>query len=380
MNRHILALAALVAVVGCGTDGPSLVAADPVPNPPQTRAQKPDAEPAAQTVASLGPPQVPPKMEGEVIAKARALVNGEVILDSELHQVTMQQLALTDRLAEPERSAKRNEIVRAELERLIEREIILSDAMAKLKKNPGALDKLHEAADKEFKKQVRSMKERAEKQGFKCQTDEQFSALLEAQGMSMDALRRQSERSFMAMEYMRHLIYGPIETLGHREIREYYDEHPGEFQVEDRIKWLDIFICTAKFTSPAEARRLADQLAERARKGEDFLELSKKYDDGDSAIYRQGCGYGQKHGEIRPQEAEQVLFRMREGEVGPVIETFNGFHVVKLVEREYAGLHAFDDKTQQEIKKKLQGIIADREYKRVLENLKRQAKVVLIND
>src|SRR5271170_6824238 len=121
MNRHILALAALVTVVGCGTDGLSLVAADPVPNPPQTRAQKPEADPAAQTVASLGPPQVPLKIEGEIVAKARAIVNGEVILDSELRQVTMQALAMTEKLPEPERSAKRKEIVRGELERLIER-------------------------------------------------------------------------------------------------------------------------------------------------------------------------------------------------------------------------------------------------------------------
>ncbi len=375
--QGVASAAFVLAIVGCVSDGASPGPADVQKNPSvppttEARSQKPDVELAVVR---------PPAIEGQVTVHARALVNGIPILDDELKQACYQQLILAERLQEPEKSATRSKIIRAELDKLIERELIISDALGKLKQRPQAVEKLKEAAGKEFEKQVRSMKERANQGGFKCETDEEFVALLEQQGLTLDALRRQSERGFMAMEYMRHRIFPTIEkVLTHQTIRQYYDEHPGEFQSEDLVKWQDIFVSFAKYPTPAEAKHMAEDLAARAAKGEDFAELSKKYDDGDSGIYRQGAGLGQRHGEIKPPEVEQILFRMREGEVGPIVETFSGFHVIRLQEREYAGLHPFDDKTQQEIKKKLQGIIADREYKRIVEELKRNSTVTIIEE
>lgn len=380
MKWHCLTSAAfVVAVTGCVTAGsevrPQEVAA--AMQSGTARSQKPEDGP----VAALAPPQKVP-VEGEIAAKARALVNGEAILTTEI-EPTLKQYRIQMQNAgvpEPQMRARLQEVLRAELEKIIERELILGDALNRLKNKPGAIEKLREAAAKEFDKQVRSMKERIKQQGFPCETDEQFVALLEQQGMSLEAMRRQSERSFMAMEYMRHRIFRSIEGgVNHRTVREYYDEHPGEFQSEDRVKWLDIFIATAKYASPGEARKVAEEVAARVQKGEDFAALSKKYDDGDSVL-RQGYGTGQKRGEVRPPEAEPILFRMSEGTVGPIIETYSGFHVIKLVEREYAGLHPFDEKTQSEIKKKLQGIIADREYKRLVEDLKRKATVQIIDE
>jgi parvulin-like peptidyl-prolyl isomerase len=379
MKWHYFTSAAFVlAIVGCATDGttpiePGRAAAflQKTPPPTEVRSQQPEVELAVAR---------PMNIEGELAVRARALVNGMPILDDELKQAAFQQLMMTERMPEPERTEARGKIVRGELDKLIERELILADVMAKLGKRPQAIDKLREAATKEFEKQVRAMKQRAKDQGFPCDSDEQFNALLEQQGLTLDTMQRQAERSFMAMEYMRHRIYGIIEKISHQMIRQYYDEHPGEFQSEDRVKWQDIFIATSKYPSAADAKRKADDLAARASKGEDFAELSKKFDDGDSGIYRNGAGLGQKHGEIRPTEVESILFRMREGEVGPIVETFNGYHVIRLQEREYAGLHPFDEKTQQDIKKKLQGIIADREYKRIIGELKRKATVQIVEE
>lgn len=373
MNWRPLTVSSLVFLAGCATEQSAISPASLVPPVPiEARSQNPDLE---LTVAKNVP------IEGTRAVSVRALVNGVPILDDELKQATYQSLVQTERLPEPERTETRNKIVRAELDKLVERELILSTAFTRLGKNPKAIEKLKEAAAKEFEKQIRSMKQRAAEQGFKCESDEQFVELLEQQGLSLDALRRQSERGFMAMEFMRHLIFSSIERgITHQAIRDYYDEHAGEFQSEDRVKWQDIFIASNKYATPAEAKRMADDLAARARKGEDFAELSKKHDDGDSGLYRQGAGLGSKRGEIRPPELESILFRMREGEVGPVVETFNGYHVLKLQEREYAGLHPFDEKTQQEIKKKLQGIIADREYKRIVNELKYKATVQFVEE
>ena len=91
-------------------------------------------------------------------------------------------------------------------------------------------------------------------------------------------------------------------------------------------------------------------------------------------------GLGQKRGEIRPTECESSLFQMKQGDIGPVVELPTGFHVFRLVKREYAGQSTFDDKIQDEIRKKLQMQIFEREYKYVIKDLKQKAKVQILPD
>jgi len=50
-----------------------------------------------------------------------------------------------------------------------------------------------------------------------------------------------------------------------------------------------------------------------------------------------------------------ALFQMKDGQVGPLIELTNGFHVIKLVHRDHAGQQPFDEKTQTRIREKLRG-------------------------
>jgi len=47
---------------------------------------------------------------------------------------------------------------------------------------------------------------------------------------------------------------------------------------------------------------------------------------------------------VRPPEAEAALFQMKDGQVGPLIELTNGFHVIKLVHRDHAGQQPFDER------------------------------------
>ena len=64
-----------------------------------------------------------------------------------------------------------------------------------------------------------------------------------------------------------------------------------------------------------------------------------------------------------------------DGQVGPLIAFGSGWHVVRLVKREYAGRMPFDEKTQLAIKNKLSGTIWEREYKRILAELRRKATI-----
>ncbi len=367
---------------GCGT-GPGLVAADPdLPRAVaaagsgpagQARSQKPESENNVTPVSLLStPPERPAELAalGRSAARIQASVNNEAILDEEVRTTTMQEMRLVEQLPEPERSRKRAEVWKHGLDQLIEREVVIQDAVARLteRKNLKALDKLREAAGKEFEKHLDKMRSTI---GIK--NEEDFKTFLNSQGMPLPVLRRQWERNFMANEYLSSRAFPLIDKIGHAQVVEYYEGHPEEFLVPDSVQWQDLFVSASRHASREAARRFAEVLAARARQGEDFLKLSAQFDNGDSAL-RNGDGLGSKHGEISPPEAETFLFAAREGDVG-VIELASGYHVVKLVKRVHAGPLPFDEKLQRQIRDKLKGEVFQREKRRIVVELKRKAVI-----
>lgn len=386
-----MAAAAFWCAAGCATQTAYLQNADPktadVTNQAETkpagqpyvgvsavsRLQKPDGDTKQPRSASLLDQvsyDVPAPSQSQVAARIRATVNGVPILDEEVREAVYPYLLASQGLPEPERSQKRAEVFKQELQQIIEREVILQDMFARLKDRTMILDKLHEAADKEFDKKIRELRKR-----MKFNSEEEFKAYMRAQGLSTEGVRRQVERTFMAMEYMRNLIIPSLDrAVTLEQITEYYRKHPEEFQVQDSVTWQDIFIDVSKFPSRDAAHQLADTVIFKARQGANFLQLVAQFDNGDSS-YRNGEGYGHRRGEIKPPEAEPYLFKMSDGEIGPLVEQSNGFHVIRLVKREVAGVKPFDEKIQKAIKNKLEGEVWEREYKRVLADLKRKASI-----
>ena len=187
-------------------------------------------------------------------------------------------------------------------------------------------------------------------------------------------IRRQWERNFMAMEYMRSRIDPYLQRIGHEQIAEYYDKHPDEFQVPDSVQWEDVFVAGTLHPPRSAARQRAETVLARMRNGEKIEKmLEEKLDDGDSSL-RDGRGLGRKHGEIKPAEAEATLFQLKEGEA-TMVEIGSGYHVIRVVKREYAGLMPFDKDTQMRIKDKIRNERGAKEMKRLIAELRKQSVV-----
>ena len=342
--------------------------------PPVTRFQKAEGE-------SLKPPEVAPPPEltpanlivGEPAARVGVTVNNQVILNEEVLAAAYPGLMAARDLPEPERTQHRAEIWNQALNQLIEREVVLQDAFGKLEKNGGkkAVDKLKEEASNQFEK---TMLHNWVKAGnFK--TEDDLRDYLKKQGVSLEMQRRLWERNFMVLEYLRSRVHPYIEQIGPQQIFDYYDKHPEAFHRPDSVQWQDLFVLVSeRHPTPADARRFAEELAERARNGDDFAKLAEQYDNGDSA-FRHGEGIGAKRGEVRPPEVENVLFQLKDGETA-VVALEKGFHVVRVVHREYEGPTPLDEKTQKQIKEKLTSEIAQTEMKRIVNKLKHEAIIV----
>jgi hypothetical protein len=334
----------------------------------QARGQKADrtARSTSGGLLDLGPE---PAGSEQRIARIRAVVNGEPILDEEL------LVACYQGLREAGTEAEKAQVLSAKLNELIEREVVLQEAFARLAgRGERFLNELKKAASKEFEK---NWLQRVMRSNHFTNVDE-FKRFLRANGMPLEIMRRQWERQFMEMEYLRHRVDPYIKKIGHLDIAEYYERHPEEFMVPDSVKWQDLFIATVRHQdSREEARQFAEVLAGRIRKGEDFASLAKVHDNGDSQ-YRHYEGIGSKHGEIQPPEAEPLLFGMKEGDVS-LVEIETGFHVIRLVKRQRAGRRPFEE-VQKDIQNRLRGQVFQREVKRIRAELKRQAVIEIAHE
>jgi hypothetical protein len=334
------------------------------------RAQAPDRE-KTTTVAYLAPPDsTGVQTAGYSAVRVAATVNGEAILNEEVMAMTQDIIRQLSTMPEPERGRRIAEVYNQALNDLIEREVVVQDAFERLKKGgPQNLNKLTELATKDFENNwLRPIKAQ-----YKIKTDEEFRAFLKAQGVSLELAKRGWERRFMMHAYLNNRVFQIVDQLGHVQLVEYYEKHPDEFKVEDRVDWQDVFISASKHASRDAAKRFAEVIAQQLRQGEDFAKLSDKFDDGDAKL-RKGEGQGHKRGEISPPELEPELMKLKDNDV-VVFEQPFGFHVIRLAKRQYAGLMPFDEKTQKLIKDKLRNEIMQRESKRIVTELKRQAVI-----
>jgi len=299
----------------------------------------------------------------------RAWVNGKAIFDDEVMQnIPPSALSALNRMPAAQQSEKLTEYFNQTLDQLIEQEVIYQEAVRKLEKgNPTTLAKLRGLAEQDFEKQLQKVR------ATRKVSDEQLKEF-------QLQMRRQAERSFIAMEYMRSRIFQLINSgIGFQEIKDYYDAHPNEFQRVESVKWQDVFLAVGpKYPTMADARRYAQDLIAQCRTGDDFSKLTA-HDDGDSK-FRNGEGAGSRRGEIRPAEIEPYLFKMGNGQIGPVVELSTGVHIFRLVSREPGGQIPLNEAVQNQIKNKLRNQLADREYRRIVRELKSRAVIEVERD
>jgi len=119
--------------------------------------------------------------------------------------------------------------------------------------------------------------------------------------------------------------------LDEQEIERYYKRHIDLYAIDEQIKAAHILIRIDQNASEAvraEKRKLAEKVLEKARAGDDFGQLARKYSDDTGSATRGGeLGYF-KRGSMVP-EFEKAAFALNPGDVSALIETQFGLHIIK---------------------------------------------------
>ena len=369
----------------------------PKPNQPKkpdtdslNQPKKPDgdnAKPIETTSFLDRSPERGPGQGGVVVNGIRATVGKVPILDKEVMAMCMPEIIRirNSTMSDAQRTCAYDAAVREALDRLIDREVVIQEAEHRLGGgNPAGLKNLKDAADQDFERYVRRFKT-----ANKLNSDAEFDNFLKTRGMQRETLRLQHEHEFIYSQYLHFRIQPITEKVGHMDIMDYYQQHPEEFQVADSVQWQDIFLDVAKmgsdhcfaakndltpFLTQDAARKFAEGLAARVRKGEDFAKLAAQFDNGPTRGAN-GEGVRNLRGEVSLKEAEPILFQMHDGDMAIVELKTGGCHLIRLVKRQYAGLLPLDDKVQKQIREKLKMEIYQREAKRIIQELRRKTPI-----
>jgi hypothetical protein len=351
-------------------DGPAVTLKQPLP-PPEPPSKPLIAAPIAiQPDAGIEP--VSYANRGKVRVRVRAWVNGRPIFDEEVLQGAGPEMRRVYALPESQRSEKMTELLNAVIDQIVDQELMYQHAVKLIEKNnKHMLEKLRDFVDQEFDKSLQKMRD--------AKVPEDQIRELEP------TARRMLERNLISTEYARNRIKPTLDSIGMRDIREYYETHLNEFMTVDKVVWQDIFIPTSKNLPTVEdAKRFAEELLNKCRTAEQFNQLMV-YNEGDSKL-RGGEGLGQRlgrkresgeweHGDIRPMELDEPLSKLGEGQIGPVVPFSTGVHLIRVTKREYKGQLPLNDQVQKQIRKKLESQLADREYRRIVRELRTRAVV-----
>jgi len=299
--------------------------------------------------------------EREVLDKVVAIVNDEVITQSELDQLLGPVYEQFRKVYTGSDFTRKIEEARyGLLMQLIEDRLVYQEA-----KRLGV-----EVTEEEINERMEGFKEKFKK--------EEFERLLREQGLSLSKLKERYReqiaiRKLHQMEVRGKVIVTPLE------VEDFYKQHKDEFSEEEKIRVRTITVrknqdaIDEKIEDP-EARRKADEILGRIYNGESFEELAKTVSEDTKAKEGGDLGF-MTRGELLPS-IEEVVFNLRIGDVSPVLGTDMGYHIFKIVERQEKKEKSFED-VEKGVHEILMRKKSQERFKEWIEELKTNAYISL---
>jgi peptidyl-prolyl cis-trans isomerase SurA len=200
-------------------------------------------------------------------------------------------------------------------------------------------------------------------------SDEQLQAQLRREGMSLDDLKRNIERSILRRQILSRDLESKT-TITDAEARADYDAHLADYRRPASVRLQEILVRGEGGDALAKAK---DQVA-RARGGEDFAALAKLNSAAPSAAAGGDLGRLVR-GEMNP-ELEKAAFALAPGDVSDPIPSGESYRILKVLEKTEPSVVSFEE-AKAGIKQRLTQGRWDKEYAIYLEGLRKKAIIDL---
>jgi parvulin-like peptidyl-prolyl isomerase len=178
-------------------------------------------------------------------------------------------------------------------------------------------------------------------------SEEAFQRQLTAVGMTMEQLRAKAVQEAVAKAALRRELNI---TTTDAEARDYYTNHPSEFESPETVHVRHILLLTMDPTTRAPLsadqvaakRKQIDDLLKRVKAGEDFATLATQYSEDPGSKDRGGELEPFPRGGQMAPEFEAAAFSLATNQVSDVVTTVYGFHIIKVLDRTPAKKNTLD--------------------------------------
>jgi len=198
-------------------------------------------------------------------------------------------------------------------------------------------------------------------------TQEQFAKLLQQRQMTQADLKAQIRRE-LSVEKLFNKEIGSHISISDADVTAFYNANKPEFNLaENKVHLAQILVTPTadptvnnlkndKAQNEGQARSKIQGIELRVRQGEDFAALAQSYSE-DTASAPNGGDLG-----FVPESAldkanpalRKMILDMTPGQVSPVIQTPEGYRIIKLVSKEPAGQRQLSDpRVQEDIRRRL---------------------------
>ncbi|MBI5967860.1 MAG: peptidylprolyl isomerase [Deltaproteobacteria bacterium] len=295
----------------------------------------------------------------EIVERIVALVNNEVITLSELEESGKRLFEQIQQGTLPSEREEKLKKARAEvLDQLIENKLLEQEIKNKKIEVP---ERDVDAAIEDIMKANRL-------------TENELKMALAKEGMTFSLYRRHLREDLGKMRLINREIKSKI-VIKEEDLRRHHRENSIRYSDPLEVKVQQIFFPVPNWATEEEISRLrqeAQSILERAQTGEDFAELASRYSKGPEA--REGGVLGFfKPKELRP-ELEEVVFKMKPGEMSHVVRSPEGFHILRVLERKGGEPKSFAE-VQTGIREEMVQAEAERQFQEWMKALKAKAYI-----
>lgn len=308
-------------------------------------------------------------LRAEILEQVLVRVNGDVVTKTEFERRQVTALRAKPELANATGLA---------LERAVSEltpDLIL-DAVDELLLVQRGRELNYNLGDEQFNNIVGTIKKQNN-----IEDDAQFQKVLAGEGMTMADLRRQLERSMLVQQVQRVDVMDKL-SVNDEESRAYYEKNKSEFTTPSEITLREILIEVpasdrgVNVAQDEEARAKAEETRQRLVAGEPFPRLAADLSAASSKA-NGGLIGPFKSDELSPQ-LQQMLDRMKVGELTTVQRVPRGYQILKLESRTETKIKSFED-ARGEIGDKIVSGKFETARSEYLERLRAQASITWRN-
>ncbi len=283
----------------------------------------------AGNVFAQGTPTVvsgrPSEPNGQILERIVVKVNGDMITQTDLEK------GQVDAIRQGGLRATTEAELRAALMEVTPR--VISAAVDELLIVQQGRELGYHLSDEQFQDLVESIKT---ENNFA--NDEEFrEALMQAEGMTVDDLRRTMERQMLINQVQQVEILRKV-VLTDSEAREHYDNNLGEYTEPETITMREILIRVAEgiggtvnVAADDQARHEAEEARLRILAGEEFSLVAVAVSD--AASKANGGLIGPIDLTFVNDTVQTALLGLQKGEISHPVRTPVGYHILQLVER-----------------------------------------------